>query len=300
MASSILRAMNTPTPPPTVATSISGYSFQGLVELQPSLTVRPDIRLVVFDFDGTLSWLRHGWPEIMLHVFRESFLPQPGENEAQIRALLLDLIVSLTGKPTIFQMIRFADLIRERDGRTLDPELLRQEFQRRLDAEIEVRSALIRSGKARPDDFVVYQARPLLKHLQQLGLTLAILSSTIEERVREEAALLELTPFFGENIFGGTGDPTKFSKMDVFRRLLQAHNLRGAQLLSFGDGPVELQMTKELGGTAIAICTDEDHNGSGIMDEFKHRQLLAAGADASVPDFRDTIAITNIILGNSQ
>ena len=30
---------------------------------------------VVFDFDGTLSWLRHGWPELMLEVFEENMPP---------------------------------------------------------------------------------------------------------------------------------------------------------------------------------------------------------------------------------
>src|SRR5262249_52770944 len=155
--------------------------------LKPSFTVRPDIRLVVFDFDGTLSWLRHGWPEIMVDVFREEFRPRGDETEPQIRELLLDLIVGLNGKSTIFQMIRFAELVRERDGRTLDPESLRQEFQRRLDEAIEARSGQIRSGHSKPDDYVVHAARPLLERLGNAGVALAILSSTIEERVREES-----------------------------------------------------------------------------------------------------------------
>lgn len=270
--------MNSPRPAPP---------FQGPVEFSSSFAPRPNIRLVVFDFDGTLSWLRHGWPEIMVQVFREQFRPRPHETEADIRQLLLDIIISLNGKPTIFQMLRFVEVMQERDGRALDAEQLRQEYQRRLDIEIERRSADIRAGRAVPDDFVVHGGRALLQELQAAGLQLAILSSTVENRVREEAELLGLTPFFGEQIFGGVGDPQKFTKRAVFERLLAEHQLSGEQLLSFGDGPVEIHDTKQLGGTAIAICSDEEENGSGRFDEFKLRQLLAAGADAALPDYRD-------------
>ncbi|MCX6928169.1 MAG: hypothetical protein NT154_33910 [Verrucomicrobia bacterium] len=37
-------------------------SFSGLVELSPDYSPRPRITYVMFDFDGTLSWLRYGWP----------------------------------------------------------------------------------------------------------------------------------------------------------------------------------------------------------------------------------------------
>jgi phosphoglycolate phosphatase-like HAD superfamily hydrolase len=38
--------------------------FKGLVEFSSGFSLRPQISHVVFDFDGTLSWLRHGWAEI--------------------------------------------------------------------------------------------------------------------------------------------------------------------------------------------------------------------------------------------
>ena len=55
-------------------------SFSGLVEFKPALFARPQISHVVFDFDGTLSWLRHGWPEIMLRLFREHLPRRAGES----------------------------------------------------------------------------------------------------------------------------------------------------------------------------------------------------------------------------
>lgn len=254
---------------------------------------------VVFDFDGTLSWLRHGWPEIMYRVFREHLAPRSGETEGALHDQLIELIVGLNGQPTIFQMIRFAEFARERGVLTPEPETLRAEYQRRLDDAIAERSARIRSGQVSPDDYVVHGARRFLHWLRGRGLTCIILSSTVEERVREEAALLELTPFFGLHIYGGTGDPAQFSKMAVFRRLLQTEAIPGHQLLSFGDGPVEIANTKELGGGAIAVCSDEHHNGSGLLDPFKQRLLWAAGADAAIPDYRDANAVMDAVLGQS-
>ncbi|MBI3881309.1 MAG: HAD family hydrolase [Verrucomicrobia bacterium] len=272
-------------------------TFTGTVELRPTFAPRPQISHVVFDFDGTLSWIRHGWPAIMLDGFRRRLPSAPGDTEQSVRDLLLGVILGLNGKPTILQMVRFAEIVRERGGPSLDPEMLRREYQDQLDAEIAARAQLIRSGRAKPDDFVVHGARLLLAKLQREGLTPIILSSTIEERVKEEAEILQLTPFFGHRINGGTGDPAKFSKLAIYRRILSEENIAGENLLSFGDGPAEILATKELGGLAIAVCSDEDHNGSGVMEEFKRGQLLTAGADAAVPDFRDAIALLDYLLG---
>ncbi|MBI5773025.1 MAG: HAD family hydrolase [Verrucomicrobia bacterium] len=275
---------------------VSLPKFCGAVELRPSFAPRPEISHVVFDFDGTLSWLRHGWPEVMVRVFRPHFPAQPGESEGVIHDLLMNLIVSLNGRPTIFQTLRFAELVKERGGASPDGETLRQEYQHRLDEAIAERTKNIHSGKSTSDAYVVHGARFVLDKLRRAGITPVILSSTVEERVREEAQLLGLSDYFGLHIFGGTGDPTKFSKMDVFKRLLRTEGVTGRHLLSFGDGPVEIANTKELGGVAIAVCSDEHHNGSGLLDPFKQRQLLDAGADAAVPDYRDVPALLGYLL----
>jgi phosphoglycolate phosphatase-like HAD superfamily hydrolase len=270
--------------------------LSGTIELRPSFAPRPQISHAVFDFDGTLSWLRHGWPEIMVRLFREVYHAQPGESEGAVHDSLMNLVLSLNGQPTIFQMRRFTGLVKERGGAPPDPEALRQEYQDRLDRAIAERSAKILTGRASPDDYVVHGARMLLEELRSARIIPIILSSTVEERVRDEAALLGMTRYFGEHIYGGTGDPSAFSKMDVFKRLLRAEGLTGRHLLSFGDGPVEIRNTKELGGLAVAVCSDEHHNGSGIMDPFKHRQLLEAGADAAIPDYRDGRALLDHLL----
>jgi hypothetical protein len=68
-------------------------------------------------------------------------------------------------------------------------------------------------------------------------------------------------------------------------------------LLSFGDGYVEIQNTKEAGGLAVAVASDEAHNGSGRVDEWKRQRLLGVGADVVIADYRDTGALLGSILG---
>ena len=43
----------------------------------------------------------------------------------------------------------------------------------------------------------------------------------------------------------------------VIERILRENQIAGAQLLSFGDGYVEIQNTKEVGGLAVAVASDE-------------------------------------------
>ncbi|MEI9896773.1 MAG: HAD family hydrolase [Chthoniobacter sp.] len=176
--------------------------FTGDVELRPTFVPRPQITHVVFDFDGTLSWVRHGWPEIMFGVFRR-YLPLLTDETPEARTALLNGIVfGLNGRPTIVQMQRFTEIVRERGGGELVAEDLRREFQDQLDAEITARLAAIRSRMAPADAFVVHAARPLLEYLRALGITPIVLSSTIEHRVREEAEALGLTQYFGKHIYG--------------------------------------------------------------------------------------------------
>lgn len=278
--------MNTPPLPP----------FTGDVELRPTFAPRPNITHVIFDFDGTLSWVRHGWPEIMFDVFARHLPAVPGETDTARRTAMEDIVFGLNGRPTVVQMQRFADIVRERGGPALDAETLRNEFQDILDAEIAARLHLIRSGHAPTDAFVVFGARALLERLRQDGMTAIVLSSTIEHRVKEEAEALGLTSYFGRHIYGSPPDPRQYSKLAVIQRLLHEEGITGENLLSIGDGPVEIISTKQVGGLAIAVCSDENHNGSGVMDAFKRRQLLEAGADAAIPDFRDAIALLDALL----
>src|SRR5271166_5745633 len=84
------------------------------VELPAPLAPRPEISHVLFDFDGTISLIRQGWPDVMVPMFVEALPRLPGESEADIRRLVIDDIMRLNGKQTIYQIIQLADRVRER------------------------------------------------------------------------------------------------------------------------------------------------------------------------------------------
>jgi phosphoglycolate phosphatase-like HAD superfamily hydrolase len=265
--------------------------YAGLVEFRAGFTPRPRVSHAVFDFDGTLSWLRHGWPELMCQLFLPYIPLRPHESAAEVRRELLAEILSNNGRPSIFQMKKFVERVQARRLEVPAPEELLQQYQSRLDQIIAARSETILRQSARADDFVVWGARAMLELLQQRGLKLFVLSGTLEDRVKQEADLLDLARYFGGRIFGSPPDSARFSKRAVLDKILAEEKIQGENLLCFGDGPVEILHARELGGLAVAVASDEDHHGSGQMDPVKRSQLIEAGAHVLIPDYRDAAAL---------
>ena len=250
---------------------------------------------VLFDFDGTLSLIRQGWPEVMVPMFVEMLPPLPGESEESRRQLCYDDIMRLNGKQTIYQMIQLGERIKERGGTPREPLWYKHEYLRRLDERIRHRLEGLRSGAVAPDELLVHGSRPLLELLQRRGLPMYLASGTDEIFVKQEAELLDVTRYFGERIYGALDNYKQFSKAMVIQRILRENRIDGAQLLSFGDGYVEIQNTKEAGGLAVAVASDEANNGSGRFDEWKHQRLMGVGADLVIPDFRDAKALLKCV-----
>ncbi|MCX8155767.1 MAG: haloacid dehalogenase-like hydrolase [Verrucomicrobiae bacterium] len=268
------------------------------IELREGFAPRPEIRHVLFDFDGTLSLIREGWPAVMLPMFME-MLPRPsGESEDAVRQLLLDDIMRLNGKQTIYQMIQFAERVRERGGQPRDPLWYKHEYLRRLEARIQQRIEGLASGRFLPDDWLVHGARPLLEKLCERGLKLYLASGTDEPFVWREARLLKIDSYFEGRIYGALDDYQNFSKKMVIDRILAENCISGRHLLSFGDGYVEIQNTHEVGGLAVAVASDEAHNGSGRVDEWKRQRLLGVGADVVIPDYREPDLLLEILFGS--
>lgn len=277
----------------------SDARFTGLVEFTPGFGPRPEISHVLFDFDGTLSLIRQGWPEVMVPMFVEMLPPQAGESESDRARLAWDDIMRLNGKQTIYQMIQLADRIRERGGEPREPLWYKHEYLRRLEVLIRDRIEGLRTGRLRPDELLVYGARPLLEQLCARGLTLYLASGTDEPFVKQEADLLDVSRYFGARIYGALDDYQNFSKKIVIERILRENAIPGRQLLAFGDGYVEIENTKAAGGLAVAVASDEAQNGSGRMDPWKRQRLLGVGADLVIPDFRDAAPLLDRILGST-
>jgi phosphoglycolate phosphatase-like HAD superfamily hydrolase len=271
--------------------------FVGLVEFAPGFAARRHLSHVLFDFDGTLSLIREGWSEVMAPMFVEMLPASPGESEGARRQLCLDDIMRLNGKQTIYQMIQLAERIKERGGTPREPLWYKHEYLRRLEERIRGRTDGIRQGILPRDSFLVHGARALLESLQRRGFSLYLASGTDEMFVKQEAELLDLSRYFGGHIYGAQDDYKSFSKKMVIERILRENSIRGVQLLAFGDGYVEIENTKEVGGLAVAVASDEAHNGSGRVDEWKRLRLLGVGADVVIPDYRDAEALLARISG---
>ena len=275
-------------------------TFRGLVEFAPTFAPRPQTSHVLFDFDGTVSLIREGWPEVMVPMFVEVLPRQPGESDADLRRLAYDDIMRLNGKQTIYQMMQLTERIRQRGGVPREPLWYKHEYLRRLEQRIGQRLEGLRSGRIPPDELLVHGARALLERLLARGLTLCLASGTDEPFVKAEAELLDVARYFGERIYGALDDYQAFSKQMVIERLLRENAISGDQLLAFGDGYVEIENTKGVGGLAVAVASDEAHNGSGRMDDWKRRRLLGVGADVVIPDYHDAAPLLERIFGTAE
>lgn len=274
----------------------SASGFTGRVEFSSKFAPRAKISHVLFDFDGTISLIRQGWPEVMVPLFAELLPAVPGESEAERRKLCFEDIMRLNGKQTIYQMIQLAERIRERGGTPREPLDYKHEYLRRLEERIRHRTEGLRRGAIKPDELLVHGTRGLLDALQKRGLPMYLASGTDEIFVKQEAALLDVTRYFGPHIYGAQDDYKQFSKKMVIERILRENRIDGAQLLSFGDGYVEIENTRDVGGLAVAVASDEANNGSGRFDEWKHQRLSGVGADVVIPDFRDAEALLQKII----
>jgi phosphoglycolate phosphatase-like HAD superfamily hydrolase len=270
--------------------------FIGPVEFGPHFSPRRHISHVLFDFDGTLSLIRQGWPDVMTPLFLEMLPRRAGETEEEARHLVVEDIMRLNGKQTIYQMMQLAERIRERGGSPREPLWYKHEYLRRLDERIRDRLEGLRAGRLAADDLLVHGARPLLEKLTRRGLTLYLASGTDEPCVKTEAALLGVADYFSGRIYGALDDYRQFSKKLVIERILKEHAVAGDRLLAFGDGYVEIANTKEAGGLAVGVASDEAHNGSGRMDEWKRQRLLGVGADVVIPDYRDADALLDLLM----
>ncbi|MBT5706022.1 MAG: HAD family hydrolase [Verrucomicrobia bacterium] len=250
---------------------------------------------VVFDFDGTLSIIRQGWPEVMLPMFVEMLPRKEGVATEADEKMLMDDIMKLNGKQTIYQMMQLAERIKERGGLPKEPLWYKHEYLRRLNIQIESRLTSIEAKTCEEDEFLVHGSRHLLDKLKSLGLPLYLASGTDEPFVKREAELLGVADYFDGHIYGALDDYKSFSKKMVIERILRENNIPGDALLSFGDGYVEIENTKEVGGLAVAVASDEANNGSGNIDEWKRQRLLGVGADVVIPDYRDIDRLIEVI-----
>lgn len=283
-------------PVPSSASFLPGTSIE--IVRPRSFDLSPEHAL--FDFDGTLSLIREGWMDIMVPMMVEFIGPfaRKGETAGSIESLARDFVTRLTGKQTIYQMIRLTEEIRARGGEALDPADYKAEYHERLMARIAWRRKGLSDGSLEPEAMLVPGSLDLLGALSERGTSIYIASGTDEAYVLEEAKLLGLDAFAEGKIYGALADPASFSKEKVIRRILSENHIDGRGLVAFGDGYVEIADSKAAGGLAVAVASDEAGR-SGKPDPWKRERLIGAGADIVIPDYRESGALVDFLWAGS-
>jgi phosphoglycolate phosphatase-like HAD superfamily hydrolase len=258
------------------------------IEIRPGFIAPAGLRHAVFDWDGTLSFIRAGWGEVMLDVFLDHLPPLAGETVAQRGALAHDDIWRLNGKPTIHQMQCLADRVAERGGQPLTATGYQQEYAKRLGHVVQDRIESVVSGRTPAASKQPPGALACILAFRDCGLVLHVVSGTEVRYVRREVEALGLSTLFENRVHGPTGpDDRAYTKRGVMELILANDQLPGSALVALGDGHVEIEQAKALGGTAVAVATDEEHFGSGRIDPAKRTRLVGVGADVVIPDYSD-------------
>lgn len=264
------------------------------IEILHSNFPRGRFHSALFDFDGTLSLIREGWPQVMIPMMVD-VLRQAGASDptAELTAHVEEFVMRLNGKQTIYQMIQLADEVRKRGGIPLDPLAYKHRYHDLLMARINDRLDALATGRASPADWTVPGSHAFLEALRGRGLTLYLASGTDLAFVRREVELLGLAPYFEDHIYGALDDYQQFSKKMIVDHILQENGLHGAELVGFGDGFVEIEEVKRVGGVAVAVASDEV-NRRGV-DAWKRDRLVRAGADLVIGDYRCRDALLGLL-----
>jgi phosphoglycolate phosphatase len=273
------------------------YLPNTLIEIiKPRLPCAP-LRHVLFDFDGTISLIREGWQQSMISMMVEFLLATPeAEDEVAISQMVTDLVLHSTGRPTIDQMTYLATEISRRGGPSQDPQVYKCLYLDQLLARVNRRMTSLKRGQIESAELTVPGVLNLLVALHDRGVTCHLASGTEREAVVEEAEALGVSRYFEHRIYGPQDGGPAFSKKMVIHQILHDYDLSGCELVSIGDGKVEIEYTVEAGSIGIGVASNEAERHG--INEAKRQQLIQAGADIIVPDFCEGETLLNYLTGN--
>jgi phosphoglycolate phosphatase len=270
-----------------------------VIEVIRASATAASAKVVLFDFDGTLSLIRSGWVDVMVPMCVEQLAAlNTGESEGELHTAVEGFVWRLTGKETIYQMLALAEAVRERGGEPLEPIAYKKLYLDRLWLKICNRIEDLREGRAVPKQYMVPGSKELLEFLVARGMRLYLASGTDHANVLEEATLLEIAPYFQGRIFGAQDDLKSFSKALLVKDILsKTSDLGPNELLVFGDGFVEIQEVKKVGGVAVGVATSEP--ACLTIDDWKRSRLIEVGADFIVPNYLKIEELTGTLFGSA-
>lgn len=236
---------------------------------------KADIKVAVFDFDGTISTLRHGWEQVMEPLMIECICgdkPIP-----RIEKEVKEYIDSSTGIQTILQMTWLCNKVQEENinkNMPKDPWKYKEEYNRRLLKMISDRKLEAADNSKK---YLIKGAEDFLAFLCNKNVKVYAASGTDDLDVKAEAEILKVNKYF-TSINGAGEHSTDCSKAAVIERLLNQSNIQANQILVVGDGPVEIELGRKYNTLTLGIVGDEEKREG--VSPCKKERLIKAGAHA--------------------
>jgi phosphoglycolate phosphatase-like HAD superfamily hydrolase len=210
---------------------------------------------------------------------------------------VLEFIDMSTGIQTIVQMEGLVDMVDEFNfvpkNEILDKFGYKKLYNDALMEVVNKRIEKFKSGQLSMEDFTLKGAVDFLKLLKKKGVKLYLASGTDKEDVLNEAEVLGYAGLFDDEIHGAIGDITKYSKKMVIDKIISDHDLKGEELVVFGDGPVEIKESVRFDGIAIGVASDEVRRYD--LNPEKRSRLIRSGAHFIIPDFSQPEKLMNLL-----
>jgi len=251
------------------------------------------IKYAIFDHDGTISTLREGWENIMAPMMVKAILGEKYKDAsndilAKVEERVNEFIDQTTGIQTLVQMKGLVELVREfgyvPEEKILDEFGYKKIYNDELLEMVRIRERKYINGELSLEDLTIKNAIPFLKKMYDAGIQLYLASGTDEEDVKAEASTLGYDYLFEGRIFGSVGDVNIEAKRIVLNRILNKIGADASQqVITFGDGPVEIRETRKRGGLTVGVATNELRRYG--LNTKKRTRLIKAGADIVIPDF---------------
>ena len=245
-----------------------------------------NIKVAIFDFDGTISLLRRGWQSIMKETMIENIIGKSkpfSETYQRIEKEIEDFIEKSTGVQTIIQMKVLVKMIEKYQLVPKEEIKLAEDYKRMYNNEL-VKVVNRRIEKGKPEEYLVQGILDFLELLKENATELILLSGTDKIDVERELKFLGIDEYFKDNIFGATDNYVHSSKKSVIRKILMNCS-NPHEVAIFGDGPVEIALGKKFGIYTIGVSSNEEEGKGWNVKKKKKKKKV--GADILIPDFLD-------------
>jgi phosphoglycolate phosphatase-like HAD superfamily hydrolase len=239
-------------------------------------------------------------PVMIRAILGNQYLTADEHLYSRVQSRVNEFIDKTTGIQTLAQMKGLIEIVNEfgcvPPDQVLDEHGYKKIYNDELIKMVRVREEKFKKGELSVEDLTIRNSIPFLQKLHDAGIILYLASGTDVEDVRNEAVTLGYGHLFEGRIYGAVGDLKKEAKKIVLDRILDSIGEASKdQIITFGDGPVEMRETKKRNGIPVGVASNEIRRFG--MNEIKRSRLIMAGADVVIPDFsqlNDLLKILNI------